>query len=1361
MATYYVSPTGTTGGAGTNGDPWTLARALATTGYATLVTGGDTVMLKDGTYYARLQPRTANVTFQAVNEQRAIIDGRYHEQLSDFNIFTNSTCQYLTNTNYVIIHKTNAIVDIDIDNITIDGLFIRNVAGRGINVTETADGTNILNCRVDFCYNALINITGTNTLVEDCLFTRGGICYFADRDRGRCGGCNNCYGGGPAAVPVSVNAQGSTNTTFRRCEAAYSYGEGFCLGKNGSGGIVENCKAHNNKHANIYINRHVNPIVRNNLVWSGQLQAMADESQSGKFQPCILVRDEEDDTPKSTGQQIYNNILIGGKSCILVSSGNNNFTTLEDAYIAHNTCIGIGNNGILPLVTESTFKIEANAHGHPHVNSLVENNVFIHLGTAGLGALTQAGNVQGVAFRNNLWSRPNGGSNTPDSQYVGDGDVNTSTPNFVNLVDPIDRGIVDQLPFYSIHLADYGPKANSAALNAASDGSAINGATIVNVTTDINGVTRPTTKTQRDLGAIEYGGTASDPGTVTAAFAIVGGVTSGNAPFTVEVNESSSTTAGSPAATLTRWVYEWGDGAIDTMTTGANITHVYQAGGVFTLRLTVENSNGASDDVTATITVSADRSAPVLIDVRIDAVPTDTSDLDVIWDLDGATPKAGLFFLTAATATNTDTAPAALSVGFWGKDIGAVIDDRGQSEFWRLNDAATRDGTQGWSASREYAVVNSLSSAGAVDGTAYVKAVFADTIRLGMSDTFPAARQLVSIGLSGSKLRAAQRRVVFGLDSRTFTLALPFTPDLIFVSSTFTADASGSPIANRLRSSFGIGTPSQQWALAWGDSVRLSPNRVAQNHSNSRASVAVETWGANALTFRRYGPIDDIKSISVLALNVDGRAELSSILTPTTTSATDYSLSATPSFVMALMSQLAAAGFSNAAPGGSAGIYVTDGSDDYSIVWRSESGADPLDTGSAIHDSLKLTTQTAAALLAGTTALGTDKWTATLSTAPATAQTWPVLAIATSDVPTGLVADFSADTTTIPAREDVTFTDRSDDNGDTITTWIIDYGDGVSESNTDGSPFVHAYTSGGFYTVRLLIQSATDQDEEVKINYIHVIGAISGDGEIYGPYLPQTVTNYSENKVGSSLNGATPGESSHALDLDVVLIDEEGPEPGWTAVGGKMLIGYDSATEKLRFVRSDGKEATLALNWITPGGNDDPGGTVVRQVSRGVDDGHQLGAGVAPVLDNNTIILSAGTHSAAARFLDIPIPKGANITAATLEVTTYSTTYDDFSLLIYGEDADNSAGLTTDIDDISGRTKTSASVAWTAAAVGVGTIVSDDIKSVIQEIVNRAGWVAGNALTILFDPDGSHTARWRSYDYRSDLAAKLTVTYTN
>lgn len=156
-------------------------------------------------------------------------------------------------------------------------------------------------------------------------------------------------------------------------------------------------------------------------------------------------------------------------------------------------------------------------------------------------------------------------------------------------------------------------------------------------------------------------------------------------------------------------------------------------------------------------------------------------------------------------------------------------------------------------------------------------------------------------------------------------------------------------------------------------------------------------------------------------------------------------------------------------------------------------------------------------------------------------------------------------------------------------------------------------------------------------------------------------------------------------------------------------------------------------------------------------------------------ILSPGSHgsndeySAGARFLNVTIAQGATINSATFRMTpqaTYNAGANTISYLVSAQAADNPGTFTTATNQFTTTTRprtTAVSAAWNQTSVTVDVQQSIDVTSVVQEIVNRAGWASGNAIVIIVDTNTTTTAgEWQdyhSYDGSTTKAPKLDIDY--
>lgn len=175
--------------------------------------------------------------------------------------------------------------------------------------------------------------------------------------------------------------------------------------------------------------------------------------------------------------------------------------------------------------------------------------------------------------------------------------------------------------------------------------------------------------------------------------------------------------------------------------------------------------------------------------------------------------------------------------------------------------------------------------------------------------------------------------------------------------------------------------------------------------------------------------------------------------------------------------------------------------------------------------------------------------------------------------------------------------------------------------------------------------------------------------------------------------------------------------------------------------------------------------TVTIPLASGADDVNEV-AGVLTA-DGSDVWLgtesSATTSYAGLRFTNVPIPAGATITSAQLEVVSASTQW-NYITFRYGADAAaNSAAFSASARP-STRTLVTPTVdhesdePWVAGT----RYPLEDISAVLQAVVNRPGWASGNALSLILRGLGDAWGRkfTRAYEAAPASAARLVVTYT-
>ncbi|TPN85150.1 Ig-like domain-containing protein [Aquimarina algicola] len=139
------------------------------------------------------------------------------------------------------------------------------------------------------------------------------------------------------------------------------------------------------------------------------------------------------------------------------------------------------------------------------------------------------------------------------------------------------------------------------------------------------------------------------------------------------------------------------------------------------------------------------------------------------------------------------------------------------------------------------------------------------------------------------------------------------------------------------------------------------------------------------------------------------------------------------------------------------------------------------------------------------------------------------------------------------------------------------------------------------------------------------------------------------------------------------------------------------------------------------------------------------------------------------RFQDIKIPRGALITGAYIQFTADESTHKRTELEFSLHSSDNSEQF-TDKNNASKRDVVSYKIRWkpepwTAGQSGA-LQKTPDLKGMVQQVVDRAGWRPGNSMSFIIR--GKGRSSWRTkykrvasaYESGAEKAAKLIVNYT-
>jgi len=164
--------------------------------------------------------------------------------------------------------------------------------------------------------------------------------------------------------------------------------------------------------------------------------------------------------------------------------------------------------------------------------------------------------------------------------------------------------------------------------------------------------------------------------------------------------------------------------------------------------------------------------------------------------------------------------------------------------------------------------------------------------------------------------------------------------------------------------------------------------------------------------------------------------------------------------------------------------------------------------------------------------------------------------------------------------------------------------------------------------------------------------------------------------------------------------------------------------------------------------------TITKAIAAAGDDG-QWGS-LGGFSSSGSPVTVDGTASMWMLFKTIAIPRASTITSAT--VTLRDVTGITSSQFTIKAEAANSGTLPVDEASMEAKTLTTQSAAWSVASDAPGNdIVSTSFATVVQALVNRAGWVTGNNILLTIQ-QVSGSGPFGTKD--NNTPPSLSITYT-
>jgi hypothetical protein len=172
---------------------------------------------------------------------------------------------------------------------------------------------------------------------------------------------------------------------------------------------------------------------------------------------------------------------------------------------------------------------------------------------------------------------------------------------------------------------------------------------------------------------------------------------------------------------------------------------------------------------------------------------------------------------------------------------------------------------------------------------------------------------------------------------------------------------------------------------------------------------------------------------------------------------------------------------------------------------------------------------------------------------------------------------------------------------------------------------------------------------------------------------------------------------------------------------------------------------------------------IEKRIAASADDAEEEDAGshdVTLTSPDLELVLDAKVQIAGLRY-SLTVPRGARILDAWLQFQADGSASAATSLLIQAQAVDDAPAFASSRRNLSNRARGSASATWAPASWTSGAQGapqrSPSLVSIVQQLVDRAGWAAGNDLAFLIS--GSGMRRAESYDGSRAAAPLLHVEY--
>jgi hypothetical protein len=344
------------------------------------------------------------------------------------------------------------------------------------------------------------------------------------------------------------------------------------------------------------------------------------------------------------------------------------------------------------------------------------------------------------------------------------------------------------------------------------------------------------------------------------------------------------------------------------------------------------------------------------------------------------------------------------------------------------------------------------------------------------------------------------------------------------------------------------------------------------------------------------------------------------------------------------------------------------------------------------------------------------------------------------------------------ASLDGTVSDDGLPNGTLTTSWSKVSGPGdVSFANASAVDTTATFTLSGSYVLRL---SASDGELSAQDEMAVSVNGNTAPSVSAGPDRMVTLGQ------SASLDGTVSDDGLPNGMLTTTWSKVSGP--GTVSFGNANAVDTSASfglagSYVLRLTASDGElsaQDDVAVSVLDPS----VPGVVELRIAAGADDVEQRSTGAVNLTDGDLELGVDGkrVQLVGLRFASLPIPAGATIQNAWIQLMADEVKTGTASFTIQAEATANAAAFTSATNNVSARPRSAGSVAWTPVSWSVvgeagAPQRTPSLSALVQETVSRPGWSPGNAMVFIVTGSGTRTAE--SFEGRASGAALLHVEF--